>query len=125
MLANYLAELFGIVLVATSLALLINQNNLKRLLDSAEDDKALFCWGVKSLIVGVAMILAYNVWMQSWQVIITIIGWLALIKGLLMLFLPNIVKKWAKKISFSNYLPYYLIFVLIVGLVVTYFGFTA
>ena len=85
MLSNYLAEVWGISIVVVSLALLINEKHLKQLFASLETENSFFLWGFISLVIGVSMILAYNVWAWNWQVIITILGWLTLIKGLILL----------------------------------------
>ncbi|MGA2418308.1 MAG: hypothetical protein ABSF55_03655 [Candidatus Staskawiczbacteria bacterium] len=125
MLINYLAEIWGISIVIISLALLVKEKHLKKLFAAIENDESLFLWGFISLIIGLAMILSYNVWQQGWQVIITILGWLALIKGLALLFLPEQMKKYAKKIGDPKWLPIYLVILIIIGLVITYLGFTA
>jgi uncharacterized protein YjeT (DUF2065 family) len=125
MLSNYLAEIWGISFVAVSLALLINQKYLKRLFAEAEDDKNLFCWGTIAFVIGISIVLAHNIWVKNWQVIITIFGWLSLIKGLSLLFLPEYAKNWVKKMESQQWLQYALIVMLLIGLVITYFGFTA
>ncbi len=123
--SNYLAEVWGISIVIVSLALLIKDKHIKSLFAKIETEESLFLWGFISLIIGLAMVLSYNVWTQSWQVIITILGWLALLKGLALLFLPEYIKKWAKKMENAPFLSYALIIMVLIGLVITYLGFTA
>jgi len=124
-LSNYLAEVWGISLVVVSLALLIKEKHIKRLLASIEAEENFFLWGLISLVIGVAMVLAHNIWVKNWQVVITIFGWLSLIKGLSLLFLPELVKKWSKKIESAPFLPYALLVAVLIGLALTYFGFAA
>ena len=125
MLANYLAEVWGISIVIISLALLVKDKHLKSLIAKIETDESLFMWGFFSLVIGLAMILSYNVWSASWQVIITILGWLALLKGLTLLFMPEYLAKWAKKITGQQWFSIYLFVLVLIGLVITYLGFTA
>lgn len=125
MLVNYLAELWGICLVAISLALLIKERHLKKLYASVESEDGLFLWGVVSLVIGVSMVLAYNVWEWQWQIIITLFGWASLLKGLTLLFLPDMVKSWTKKMETWPYLSYCLMASLLIGLTITYLGFTS
>jgi uncharacterized membrane protein len=125
MLLNYLAEIWGISLVIIPLALLVNSKYLKRMFTEIENEATMFSWGIVSLVIGLAMILSYNVWAQSWQVVITIIGWLALLKGLVLLFLPEYMKKWVKKLENRQWLPVALVIMVFIGLVITYLGFTA
>jgi hypothetical protein len=96
MLANYLAEVWGISIVVVSLACLIKDGHLKRLFASMETEDNFFLWGFISLVIGIAMVLAYNVWAWNWQIIITLLGWAALSKGLALLFCPEMMKKCAK-----------------------------
>ena len=124
-LANYLAEIWGISIIIISLVLLVKEKYLKNILASIENDGNLFLWGFISLVIGLAMVLSYNVWDKNWQVIITILGWLALLKGLALLFLPEMVKKYTKKIENAPFLPYVLFILIFIGLAITYFGFTS
>ncbi|MCX6719598.1 MAG: hypothetical protein NTV36_00595 [Candidatus Staskawiczbacteria bacterium] len=123
--ANFLAEVWGISLVIVPLALLIKEKHIKRLFAKIETEESLFMWGVVSIVVGLLMVLSYNVWAKNWQVIITIFGWLSLIKGLSLLFLPELIKKYAKKIENNQWLPIGLVVAVFVGLILTYLGFTA
>lgn len=124
-LANYLAEVWGISIVVISLALLIKEKHIKRIFAKIETEESLFMWGLVSFVIGIAMILTYNVWEQSWHVIVTILGWMSLLKGLALLFIPEYMKAWAKKIESKQWLPYALVILVIVGLLITYLGFTA
>lgn len=124
-LSNYLAEVWGISIVIISLAVLANPKYLKRLFAEIENEATMFFWGIISLVIGIAMISAHNVWAKNWQVIITILGWLSLLKGLHLLFWPENAKKWAKKIENAPFLPFALVILIFIGLIITYLGFTA
>jgi len=124
-LVNYLAQVWGISIAATCLAMLIKEKHLKRLFASLEAEDNLFSWGLASMVIGLAMILNYNIWSKDWKVVITIIGWISLLKGLSLLFVPELSKKWVKAMENKQWLPYLLVIGVIFGLVITYFGFTA
>ncbi len=123
MLSNYLAEIWGISIVVVALALLIKDKHLKSLFAKIETEESLFCWGLVSFVIGLAMVLSHNIWISGWQVIITILGWLSLLKGLALLFVPEYMKNWAKKLAVAPFLPYALVILVFVGLIITYFGF--
>lgn len=124
MLSNYLAEIWGISIVVVSLALLIKEKHLKRFFVALETEESFFCWGITSFIIGLAMVLSHNIWLKNWQVIITILGWLMLLKGLALLFCPECMKGWAKKVENAPFLPILLVVMVFVGLVIAYLGFT-
>ena len=122
---NFLADIWGISIVVISFALLIKDKHLKNLFAGLETQERFFEWGVVAFVIGLAMVLTFNVWDLSWQIIITLLGWLTLIKGLALLFMPDTIKTWAKKLEVASFLPYALVVLLIIGLILTYFGFTA
>jgi len=123
-LSNYLAGIWGISLVIIPLAMLTKDGYIRKLFAKIETEENLFCWGIGSFVIGIAMVLAHNVWVNDWRVVITIFGWISLIKGLSMLFMPNQVKAWSKKIESSPLLPFALLVAIFIGLVLTYFSFT-
>ncbi|MCX6718531.1 MAG: hypothetical protein NTY81_02950 [Candidatus Staskawiczbacteria bacterium] len=125
MLTNYLAEIWGISIVVVALALLLKESYLKRLFASMQNEDNLFFWGFVTFIIGIAMVLAHNIWVKDWQVIITIFGWASLLKGLYILFLPKLTIFWIKKLENSPFIPFALFIAIFIGLVITYFGFTA
>lgn len=125
MITNYLAEVWGISIVVVALALLIKEKHLKRLFAKIESEESLFVWGLVSFVLGIGMVLAHNIWVESWPVIITILGWLTLLKGLALLFLPEQMKAWSKKIENKQWLPIALVVLVFAGLIITYLGFTA
>ncbi len=47
-------------------------------------------YGYLSLFLGLASVLLHNEWTLSWHVLITIFGWLALIKGVIVIAWPEI-----------------------------------
>jgi len=125
MLVNYLAEIWGISIVVICFVLLTKPKYLKRLFVEIENETTMLFLGIVSFVIGLAMILAYNVWAKNWQVIVTILGWLSLLKGLSALFFPECVTKWAKKMENAPFLPYALVAMVLIGLLITYLGFTA
>ena len=124
-LSNFLAEVWGISIVAISLSLIIKEKYIKRLFAAIEEEGIMFSWGMMILIIGVAMVVSHNVWVKNWQVAVTILGWMSLIKGLSLLFLPELVKNWTNKIKNAQWLPIAFVVITFLGLTFTYLGFTA
>jgi len=48
--------------------------------------------GILMLVAGIAIINTHNLWIGDWRVIITLLGWLAIIVGVLRLLLPGKVQ---------------------------------
>ncbi|MBN3455798.1 hypothetical protein [Mycolicibacterium sp.] len=49
-------------------------------------------YGYLSLFLGLISVLLHNVWTMDWHVLITIFGWLALLKGIIVIAWPEISK---------------------------------
>ncbi len=124
-LTNYLATIWGLSIVVISIALLVRPNYLKKLAKIAEDEALLFVCGIATLAIGIATVLAHNTWVKDWPVIITIFGWIALIKGLSIMFFPGFTKKITLSVIEYKYISYVLLVASIIGLIITYLGFTS
>ncbi len=92
--------------------------------DFCKNAALLFYGGLSALVIGVVIILTHNVWVANWTVIITIIGWAGLIKGIWIIVFPNTVSKFMQAYQKNeNLLMVHSIGVLIFGAVLTFFGF--
>jgi hypothetical protein len=83
---------------------------------------------VITLIIGLAMVLAHNVWSGgALAVVVTLVGWAALIKGLLFLFLPSGVESELILNVLRNPLLFYVWMTpsLLIGIYLTYGGFAS
>ena len=124
LLVNYLAQLWGFSLIVVSLAFLVNPKNTKTIFRLAEDEKILFLVGIINVILGVALVLAYNIWASNWKTIITIIGWLVVIRGCLILFLPDFVKEMVEKVKRNtDWIPPVFVVCVLLGCFLVYMGF--
>ncbi len=79
--------------------------------------------GAMALIVGLLVVLNHNIWTTDWVGLVTLLGWIALIKGVLMVLIPKKAPKWGLKIS-DNALFITSVIMLLIGLYLTYTGFT-
>jgi len=87
----YLSRLIGLYCILISPSLAIHK---QATVDSAaalwHNPSLMMIVGIFTVIAGLAMILAHNVWSGGAQpVVVTLVGWGALIKGLMFLLLPS------------------------------------
>jgi hypothetical protein len=86
----FLARVLGIyyLIVSTAIAVNFNQfaSDVERLINNPS---LMFISSFFTLIIGLLMVVSHNIWEWSWRVLVTIIAWLALIKGVSILFLPH------------------------------------
>ena len=94
--SKMIAGLMGPTLAAIALAMLFNFDSIPELAEQVSRDPALiFLSGVLLFIAGLAIVRAHNIWTFSWPVIATILGWLAIIGGLVRIFFPSRLAKIA------------------------------
>ena len=95
--------------------------------DFCQNAALVFYGGLLALVVGVVIILTHNIWVANWTVMITIIGWAGLIKGIWMIVFPGTVSKFmeAYRKKHKGLLIVHAIGALIFGVVLTFFGFCA
>jgi len=104
-LSLYLGQLLSIVLVVIGLALILNTNHYITTYKAWMKNEALMLFtAMVILVTGVALALAHNIWVLSWEVLITIIGYGAIVKGAFILFLPKAFEKLVDELMKTNWL---------------------
>jgi len=84
----------------------------------------IFLAGLLALIGGLAIVLAHNVWTRDWRVIITVIGWLALIGGVVRIVLPQLVVSVGGAIfGQAVAMPVIGVVVILLGAALSFFGY--
>jgi len=118
-------QILGLIYLAIGLGMLASPRFYKEMLNKMIDNEAvLFLTGLLVLIVGYLLVAYHNIWINGWTIIITIFGWLALLKGLMMVVIPGKSIKLYKifKINEKQMSVYGLI-VFVLGIILTYFGY--
>jgi hypothetical protein len=89
----YLAKLIGPPFIVAGIGMLFNGAVYRAMSEQFLANPALiYLSGVIVLPVGIAIVLAHNVWTRDWQVIITIFGWLGVIGGVTRMLVPQLVQ---------------------------------
>jgi uncharacterized protein YjeT (DUF2065 family) len=118
-------QIMGLTYLAIGLGMLVNPRFYKEMLNKMIDNEAvLFITGLLVFIIGYFLVAYHNIWTGDWTIIITIFGWLALLKGLMMVVVPEQSIKLYKAIKISKaQLSVYGIIIFALGIVCTYFGY--
>ncbi len=88
--SQFLAQLLGSILLVVGIAVLADRAHTRALSEEFLRSPALlFLAGLLALVPGLAIILTHNVWTADWRVLITLLGWLMTISGLIRILLPN------------------------------------
>ncbi len=96
--AHYWAHVFGPFLVILGLWMLLYSDNLSKIITSIKGSPASFhILGLLQLLIGLILVTQCNVWMMDKVVFITLLGWFFVLRGVLSLFFPQLLLRWAIK----------------------------
>jgi hypothetical protein len=85
-----IAALIGPTLVAIAAGMLLNLGSFPALAEQVSHEPALiFLSGVLLFVAGLAIVRAHNLWTGGWPVLVTILGWFAILSGLVRILLPT------------------------------------
>ena len=118
-----LARAWGLFFLIISLAFIVNKKLYQHLLNALGKEGFLYITGFIALFVGVVTVSIYNVWTFDWKGLITLFGWLSIIKGLSRLIWPETVVKSIKQLRVGKYIYFYVVIMIILGAYLTYIGF--
>jgi hypothetical protein len=123
----FLARLLGPLLLLTGAGIVLNPKSFRTIAGEVVRSVTLvYLFGFMDLAAGLAIVLTHNVWVASWRVLITLIGWLLLIRGAVRIAAPEIVMGYAAKvIRNKQVIPSAGAVVGVLGLVLCYFGYVA
>ena len=118
-------QLFSLVYITVGIGFLINPRFYKNIFqDFVERTSSLYFGGLFAIAVGYLIVAFHNTWTKDFSVIITIVGWLALVKGILILVCPKLMIALTKVISSKEKnLRIYGVIVIIIGLLLAFLGF--
>lgn len=69
---------------------------LGRIIDYTEDKTITISTGYITFLLGLATVVAHNVWVWDWPVAVTVLGWITLLKGIEKIGFPERVNKKAQ-----------------------------
>ena len=117
-----IGRLISAVYIAVGLGLLIRPKHYRAMFEEFMGSPALlYLGGITALLVGLLIVLFHNVWTGGWIILLTVIGWMALLKGVLLLVLPDLFAKQTEWILDNpKIIPFIGIFALALGVGVGY-----
>jgi hypothetical protein len=91
--SKYIARLMGPVLLAMGLGMVIENETMRALAQEFLTNRGLiYLSGILTLLAGLAIVNAHNLWVPDWRVIVTVLGWLGIVGGVLRILLTGQVQ---------------------------------
>jgi hypothetical protein len=88
-----LGQFWGWLMLILTLTFLFRRKALMDMYMLASDNNFTILSGFIALIIGLISVLLHNIWVNDWRVIVTIFGWLSLIKGIVRIGYPESTQK--------------------------------
>lgn len=119
-----IAKIISVIYLSAALGGIFSADHYRGISDDIFNNAGLtYLTGFTAVIVGFLIVHYHNFWVSNWTVLITIIGWLGLIKGVLIIAFPKCVRRISESFlrgkGFKLF-PYLAIFM---GLLFGYFGY--
>jgi hypothetical protein len=124
----FLSKLMGLFLVLVGLSMLIQGRLIAETFDGMmRDAPLLFIVGIIAIACGLAIVLVHNRWTGGvLPVVVTILGWATLLKGIMLLFLPPPVRiSIFEALRYGQLIYLYATIDLAIGIYLTIAGFKA
>lgn len=87
----FLARLVGPTLIAVALGMLVNIGMYEKMIvDALHFGILIYLSGLLSMLAGLAIVNLHNKWQLDWRLVITILGWLMTIGGIIRIALPKV-----------------------------------
>ena len=120
----FIAKIIGVLYFSFGIGILFNNKYYSKTFTNLLDDSTyIVLGGILATIFGLVIIEFHNCWVQNWTVIITIIGWLALFKGIVILAFPKSLHIFNKLFEKDIFNKFFAILVILFGVIFLYFGF--
>ena len=95
-LSTFFARLWGSFFIIFGLLFLVTRY-LGKVIEMTEDRAFVISTGYVTLLMGLVTVILHNVWVANWKVVITILGWSTLIKGISKIGFPEHIHKQAQR----------------------------
>jgi hypothetical protein len=121
----FIAKLMGPILCVVAISILFDEKSIRAMAKDVFGSHALlYIFGIVDLLLGLVLVTVHNVWVLDWRVIITLIGWISIVRGLVrILFTPYVMKNAPKLFRKQGLLMGVAIVMLILGAVLSYYGY--
>ena len=123
-LSLFLAKSEGIFLTILIAVLFFKQKEFLKMVQRIEEPIIIFIAGILALALGIAQVVGYEVWTFDWKGLITLLGWIALAKGIVLLFFPDQLQSFGLSLLKSSMYKVALIVFGIIGIYLVYAGFS-
>jgi hypothetical protein len=116
-----IGQVLGIFFVIAGIAMVVNSKATAGAIEESMAHKGIvFMWGLLALLMGAVIVVLNNAWTSGLPLLITILGWLAIIKGAFILLAPGAAASLYKKFGKSGMIVFCGVVAFVLGIVLLY-----
>ena len=116
-----IAQILGVFFAIAGISIIFNSKGTNAAIGASVENKGtLWLWGILALLVGAVVVALNNAWTSGMPLFVTIIGWIALIKGAFILIFPDAAVSLYRRFNKNGILAACGVVALILGLALLY-----
>lgn len=124
--AYLLLQILAALYLLVGVGILLHPTYYVNLMKSMKNNGVLFYFGgIAAFVFGFIIIRSYNMWDEPGEIIVSIIGWIAFVKGILLVLLPGVTEKLIDYMATKKMMILVGIASIALSLILGYFGFFA
>ncbi|OGJ52243.1 hypothetical protein A2335_01170 [Candidatus Peregrinibacteria bacterium RIFOXYB2_FULL_32_7] len=125
--AKFIASILSPIYLVLGLSILFYTKSWQKLINKWEQDHySMFTIALAQMFIGLIIVKIYNVWVWNVWLIITIIGWIALFKGVFYFLAPGSwIRPLLKTCNKEGFIYFGAVFALVLGVVLGYYSYFA
>jgi hypothetical protein len=94
--AMWLASIFGPLLIILGVWMLFYHDNMVKICASVKNTPSvLYVLSLINMLLGLTILTQFNVWVMGLSILVTLLGWFLLLRGIMALFVPQMLMKWS------------------------------
>ena len=115
------AKILALTYLSAGIAALSGKMTYSKLVEDFGKSSGLtFVSGFFTIVLGVLLVEYHNLWVKNWTVLITIIGWMSLLKGVLLIAFPDVLLSFKGRYKNTRLWGFVMV---ALGILFGYFGF--
>ena len=116
-----IAQILGVFFVIVGISIVANSKGTVSAIEASVQDKGtLWLWGMLALLIGTVVVVFNNLWTSGMPLLITVIGWIALVKGTFIMIFPDAAVSLYKRFNKAGILIFCGVIAFVLGLVLLY-----
>jgi hypothetical protein len=121
-----IARIMAVIYLSAAVGRICSASHYRRMVDDMFANAALtYVTGFIAVIIGSLIVAHHNTWRRDWTTLITLLGWLALIKGAVLIAFPGFVRGYATALMSGPGWEVFPYVAICAGLLFGYFGFVS